>query len=127
MTRRMFSLGTGQTTTASSVMPPAEPAHDASKPVIRTSSTEEQNAFEHKKTKTVIHTSLLISGPESVEPLKDHTIVIEDGVIESIESTSSLSVELRSHPSTTVPVLMPGLWDVSLFQLHLLVGCFRSI
>ena len=61
--------------------------------------------------KTVIHASILIRGPASSPPLKNRTIVIEDKVITHIMHTDQLPSDLDSHPSTTVPVLMPGLWD----------------
>lgn len=72
----------------------------------------EESSKPHKS-RTVIHASLVITGPASSSPLKDRTIVIEDGKIVSIEHTSNLSTDLSSSPSVTVLVLMPGIWDVS--------------
>ena len=83
-----------------------------SAPTMRAPPGEQTTRLEQSsKTKTtVIHASLVITGPASAAPLKDHTVVIEDGTITKITPTSSLASSLKEHPSTTVPVLLPGLW-----------------
>ena len=62
-----------------------------------------------------IHTKLLIPGRG--QPSKDMTVIIKDSQIHSITSTSDFhasSNTLSAIPSTSVPVLMPGLWDCHL-------------
>lgn len=111
MTRQLIRKEKGQVATSptsSSVEVDAKKdlATTTLSPVMEASSKPE-------KRKTIIHASLLITGPASSSPMKDRTVIIEDGKITSIEHTSDLSTELSSSPSVTVPVLMPGLWDVS--------------
>ena len=58
---------------------------------------------------TIIHTSLLIPGHG--KPLKHASIIQQDGQITWVGATTSLPDVFRTLPSTTVPALMPGLWD----------------
>lgn len=68
----------------------------------------ESSATEHDT--HLINTSLLIPGRG--KPQKDMSIVIKSGKIHSIQTTSSLSESFsKTIPTTTVPVVLPGLWD----------------
>ncbi|KAJ9615115.1 hypothetical protein H2200_001189 [Cladophialophora chaetospira] len=65
----------------------------------------------HPRTGTthLINSSLLIPGRG--EPLHNHSVILQDGLITSIQPTKSLPPPFKSLPTTTVPVLLPGLWD----------------
>lgn len=67
----------------------------------------------------VIHARLVIPGRG--KPMHNMSVFLEDGVIKSIEPTSAVLLwcSVNSLPTTTVPVLLPGLWDC---HTHLL-GC----
>ncbi|KAI9663226.1 MAG: hypothetical protein M1821_008274 [Bathelium mastoideum] len=76
-------------------------AHSAS-----TSAGHDSSANMH-----AIHTKLLIPGRG--QPSRDMTVIIKDSQIHSISPTSSFRAQSSSVsiPSTSVPVLLPGLWD----------------
>jgi imidazolonepropionase-like amidohydrolase len=60
-------------------------------------------------TTRLINATLLISGHG--QPLHHHSVVVQDGLITSIQPTKSIPPPFKHLPTTSVPVLMPGLWD----------------
>ena len=57
-----------------------------------------------------IHTKLLIPGEG--QPSKNMTVILRDSKIQSITSTLDFHTSRSAKiPSTSVPVLLPGLWD----------------
>ncbi|KIW23588.1 uncharacterized protein PV07_11775 [Cladophialophora immunda] len=63
----------------------------------------------------LINTSLLIPGRG--KPQHNMSVILQDGTITSIQPTASVPPPFKNLPTTTVPVLMPGLWDC---HIHLL-------
>jgi len=57
----------------------------------------------------VIHANLLIPGVG--DPMKDASVVIQSGTIKYVGPKSDLPSGFQELPSTTVPYLLPGLWD----------------
>ena len=57
----------------------------------------------------LINARLLIPGRG--EPLHHHTVITQLGKIMSIVPTSKIPPPFSSLPATSVPVLLPGLWD----------------
>ena len=58
---------------------------------------------------TRIDTPLLIPGRGS--PLKNTTIIVSSKKISHVGPTAELPQKYQNLSTTTVPVLMPGLWD----------------
>lgn len=57
----------------------------------------------------LIHTKLLIPGRG--KPTHDMSVILQGGVITAVERTTAIPPPFKNLPTTTVPVLMPGLWD----------------
>ena len=57
----------------------------------------------------LVSADLLIPGRS--EPLHNHTVITQLGKIMAVLPTSHIPDPFKSLPSTTVPVLLPGLWD----------------
>ncbi|KAI9709932.1 MAG: hypothetical protein M1820_003010 [Bogoriella megaspora] len=69
------------------------------------------HSIEDDSTTFAIHADILIPG--SGDPQNNITVVIKDSEIHSISPTSTFNNTALSSiiPSTSVPILMPGLWD----------------
>ncbi|EXJ67293.1 uncharacterized protein A1O5_09306 [Cladophialophora psammophila CBS 110553] len=63
----------------------------------------------------LINASLLLPGRG--KPQHNMSIILQGGTITSIQPTASVPPPFKNLPTTTVPVLMPGLWDC---HIHLL-------
>jgi hypothetical protein len=69
----------------------------------------EGSLLAHNHHPRIINASLLITAGH--EPQKDMSVVVQSGKISQVGLTKDLTGDLRHYPSTSVPVLMPGLWD----------------
>lgn len=73
---------------------------------VRTSTTSCAN---EKTNVQVIYAETLIPGKG--EPSSNQAVIIEHGKIIDISGWDEVPQKYRDAPSTTVPYLLPGLWD----------------